>query len=74
MFKCIILDSIANIIKHVSNKKKADWILIQYADAIKYENLEKLIDWLIDWLIKYCLTSSEQYFIYILDENNFNNI
>ena len=70
MFKCIILDSIANIIKHVSNKKKADWILIQYADAIKYENLEKLID----WLIKYCLTSSEQYFIYILDENNFNNI
>jgi hypothetical protein len=29
---------------------------------------------LIDWLIDYCLTSSELYFSYIQDENEFNNI
>jgi hypothetical protein len=26
---------------------------------------------LIDWLIDYCLTSSKQYFSYILNENKF---
>ena len=28
----------------------------------------------VDWLIDYCLASSEQYFNYIQDENNINNI
>ena len=31
-------------------------------------------DWLIDWLIDDCLTSSDQYLSYILDENKFYNI